>query len=310
VRYRPLATCGTSANEDYELFIYDTDYAIKLASSTLTSTTLCLTTIGTTVKLKTCASPNYTQLWSWHEAGRATWQGQTSAIADSSDCLGSPRTSGTPVDGDLLTMNDTCASNQPYGSFSPDPAVGPGAASVNTRQIVNYLEFGRCFDVTDEDVNKLFMISYPCKQDPPAGAGLKWNHKWFYEEPLVGTVAPKQLIYINSSGGTQYCLKAPSGQSNPGATGVGTGFYPTLTTTCNLASPDQQWTRSTATGDKTTSWTIRDSSGRCVSAAGGEYGGNWTSLIVAACDGSTAQKWNAPAENVEAEVGNYLEETS
>ena len=32
-------------------------------------------------------------------------------------------------------------------------------------------------------------------------------------------------------------------------------------------------------------------------------------LIVSACDGTTAQKWNAPAENVEAKVGNYLEET-
>ena len=25
------------------------------------------------------------------------------------------------------------------------------------------------------------MISYPCKQDPPSGALLAWNHKWFYD---------------------------------------------------------------------------------------------------------------------------------
>ncbi|WP_456845837.1 hypothetical protein [Cellulomonas sp. P5_C6] len=311
VAYKTGSTCGTAANTDYELWIYDTDYTIKLASSTLTTTPLCLTTVGTSVKLKACTSPTYQQLWSWDESGKATWQGQTSGIADSSDCLGSIRTSGTPQDGDLLVMNDTCVANQPWGSFSPDPAVGPGAASVNTHQIVNYLEFGRCFDVTDENTGRPFMISYPCKQDPPAGAGLKWNHKWFYNEPLVGAVAPKQLIYIKDSGGTQYCLQTPTAQSTPsGYTGVGVGYYPTLTSSCNLSTVEQQWTRSMATGDKTTSWTIRDNSGRCVSAAGGKYNGNWTSLVMAACDGSTAQKWNAPAENVDAEVGNYLEETS
>ena len=310
VKYRPAGTCGTNAKEDYELWIYDTDYTIKLASSTLTATTLCLTTIGTDVKLKTCTSPTYEQLWSWHKDGRASWQGQTSAKNDSGSCLSSPRTSGTPQDGDLLTMNNTCTSNQPYSSFAPDPAVGPGAASVNTHQIVNYLEFGRCFDVTDENTGRPFMISYPCKQDPPAGADLKWNHKWFYNEPLVGTTAPKQLIYVYDSAGTQYCLQSPSAQTTPsGYTGIGVGFYPVLSTSCNLATPASQWIRNTATGNKTTSWTIQDSTGRCVAASGGRYNGNWTSLVMAVCDGSTAQKWNAPAENVEAEVGNYLEET-
>ncbi|MBO3102655.1 RICIN domain-containing protein [Cellulomonas fengjieae] len=311
IKYRPVGTCGTNALEDYELWIYDTDYTIKLASSTLTANTLCLTTIGSDIKLKSCASPTYEQLWSWHEAGKATWQGQDSGKADSGRCLGSPKTSGTPGDGDLLKLTSGCADNQPYGSFSPDPAVGPGAASVNTHQIVNYLEFGRCFDVTDETTSRPFLISYPCKQDPPAGAALKWNHKWFYNEPLVGTTAPKQLIYIYNAAGTQYCLQSPAAQSTPsGYAGIGVGFYPVITTSCNLATPASQWIRHTATGNKTTSWTIQDSTGRCVAASGGRYNGNWTSLVMATCDGSTAQKWNAPAENVEAEVGNYLEETS
>ena len=308
VSYRPQATCGTSALEDLELWVYDTDYSIKLASSTLTATTLCLTTEGTAIKLRSCATPNYTQQWSWHQSGNATWVGQTAAIADSGQCLGSGRTTGTPLDGDKLQIG-TCANQAAWGSFSPDPAVGPGAASANTHQIVNYLEFGRCFDVTDTDVNKAFMISYPCKQDPPAAAQLYWNHKWFYNEPLVGTVAAPQLIYVYNASGVQYCLKTPTTQTNPNLLGVGIGWYPTLTSSCNISDTSQQWTRSMATGSKTTSWTFRDSSGRCIGAAGDKYKSNWTALVVSACDGSTAQKWNAPADNVEAEVGNYLEET-
>ena len=308
VSYRTGTTCGTSALEESELWVYDTDYTIKLASSTLTSTPLCLTTeAGGAIRLRACTTAVYTQQWSWHQNGNATWQGQTAAVADSGACLSSGRTSGNPQNGDTLVVANPCANQAAWGSFSPDPAVGPGAASVNTHQIVNYLEFGRCFDVTDTDVNKGFMISYPCKQDPPASANLYWNHKWFYQEPLVGTVAPPQLIYVYNAGGTQYCLAAPSAQTSPA--GVGTGYYPTLTSTCNAGSPAQLWTRSTATGSKTTSYTIRDSSGRCVGVGGQKYLSNWSALVVAACDGSTAQKWNAPADNVEAEVGNYLEET-
>ena len=307
IKYRPLATCGTTTNEDLELWIYDTDYTIKLASSTLTTTPLCLTAESGNIRLRNCTTPVYNQLWAWHPNGNATWVGQTSAISDSGQCLNSGKTSGTPGNGDTLQVSG-CANQAAWGSFSPDPAVGPGAASVNTHQIVNYLEFGRCMDVTDATPSRPFMISYPCKQDPPAGASLYWNHRWYYAEPLVGTVAAPQQIYVETDGGTKYCLKTPSGQTNPGMEGVGLGWYPTMTSSCNTADAAQMWVRSTATGNKTTSYTIRDNSGRCIGTGGDKYKSNWSALVVSACDGSTAQKWNAPADNVEAEVGNYLEE--
>lgn len=311
VQYRPAASCGTTANESTELWIYDNDYTLKLASSTLTSTPLCMTTeSGGAIRLRSCTTATYQQQWSWHSSGNATWVGQNSAIQDSGQCLNSGRTSGVPSDGDTLRVG-SCANQSAWGSFAPDPAVGPGAASISTRQIVNYLEFGRCFDVTDTDVNKAFMISYPCKQDPPSGAELYWNHKWYYEEPLVGTTADPQLIYVylNNDLSRQYCLRSPSGPTSPNATGIGTGYYPTLTSSCSLSDPAQRWVRSMGTGVKATSWTIRDSSGRCVGIGGSKYNSKWSALVVSACDGSTAQKWNAPADSVEAEIGGYLEET-
>jgi hypothetical protein len=310
VSYRAVATCGTTANEALELWEYDTQYTIKLASSTLTTTPLCMSNDAGTIKLLACDPPAFTQMWSWDKNGRATWVAQDSSINDTSSCLYSGRTSGSPLAGDKLKVG-SCASQSAWGSFSPDPAVGPGAASANTRQIVNYLEFGRCFDVTDTAVDRPFMISYPCKQDPPAAASLFWNHKWFYEEPLVGTTRAPQLIFVYKNNVTtdKYCLKTPSAQTDPAYSGVDMGFYVTLTSECNSASANQQWTRSTATGNKTTSWTIRDSSGRCVGVGGSKYNGNWSTLVVSTCDGSTAQKWNAPSDSVEAEIGNYLEET-
>ncbi|WP_407343032.1 hypothetical protein [Pengzhenrongella phosphoraccumulans] len=311
VFYRAAAGCGLSANDDTELFVYDTDYTIKLASSTLTATPLCLTDVSGAIKLSACNPPTFSQLWSWDQGGRATWVGQNSSIQDSGFCLFSGRTSGNPVAGDKLQVGN-CANQSAWGSFSPDPAVGPGAASVNTHQIVNYLEFGRCFDVTDTDVGKDFMISYPCKQDPPAAASLFWNHKWFYTEPLVGTTAPPQLIYVYKDNSTsqKYCLKTAAGQTDPASAGVDAGYFVTLTSACNASSPGQLWTRSTDTGNKVTSYTIRDSSSpsRCVGVGGGRYNGNWSALVVSTCDGGTAQKWNAPADSVNADTGNYLEE--
>lgn len=311
VKYQSAVNCGFSANEDRELWIYDTDYTIKLASSTLTATPLCLTTeSGGAIRLRSCATPTYTQLWSWHSGGNATWQGQDSGIRDNKTCLGdATRTTGTPSAGDLLGVG-ACQDKLPTGSFAPDPAVGPGAASVNTHQIVNYLEFGRCMDVTDTHTWAPFMISYPCKQDPPAAAELYWNHRWYYEEPLFGAQSPVQLIYVYNEGGVQYCLQRPTSMTNPGASGVDkAAYYPTLTSTCNINDVSQQWVRNKDTKKKATSYTFTDPSlTQCIGVSGMRYYGKWSALVMSACDGSTAQKWNAPGDDVNAKVGNYLEE--
>lgn len=309
VTYRTAASCGGAGSENTELWVYDRDYTIALASS-VDATRLCLTQTGSgnDVKLETCTGDS-TQQWAWHPDGNASWVAQDPGSVDTNPklCLGTNLGSGaSPSDGGRLKLM-TCANQEPRGSFNPDAAVGPGAASVYTHQIVNYLEFGRCFDVTDTQVTSTFMISYPCKQDPPAGAALAWNHKWFYDEPEAGVVGAPQLIYVLQNNSTKYCLKTPAAETNPNLQGVHAGWYPILTSSCNLADQTQQWIRSKATGDKTTSWTFRDYTGRCISASGEKYKAKWTSLVVAACDGSTAQKWNAPAIQVEAEVGDYTE---
>ena len=145
-----------------------------------------------------------------------------------------PAPAATRQRADKLQVVNPCANSQNWGSYAPDPAVGPGAASVATHQIVNFLEFGRCMDVTDGDTSKQYMISYPCKQDPPSGANLYWNHRWFYVEPLTGAVGAPQQISVKKDDGSQYCLKAPTGSTNPHDTYLNAGlsaarYYPTFT---------------------------------------------------------------------------------
>ncbi len=306
ITYVAAALCGT--NDVTQLWVYDTDYEIKLASSTLGGTALCITgppdtsTASVSAKLQACASSTsasrWNQLWSWQ--GGAVWEGESTAINGYSGyCLYSGVTSGDPL-GRTLSAAKQCASNQPWGSFNPDPRVGAGAASYSSKQIVNYLEFGRCFDVTDTDVNKAFMIVYPCKQDPSGGSQLPWNHKWYYAEPATGVAsAGPQQIYVlqNNSTSAKYCLQSPASGVSPA--------YPTLVT-CNSTAANQKWTRYNDTGSYASSYTFVDYLGRCV-ALGDKYSSSWSKLIVATCTGGPEQKWNAPANSANAAVDNVRE---
>lgn len=303
ITYKPKADCGT--DDDKELWLYDVDYKLKLAVTTIPgSTQLCITGPGSSgvssekATLQPCRSDSgrWNQLWSWAEG--AHWVGQLPDFsAYSGYCLFAGVTDDSAVSGKKLYAGKSCASDKAWGSFDPDPAVGAGAASVDTRQIVNYLEFGRCFDVTDKNVGSGFMIVYPCKQDPSGGSHLDWNHKWYYDEPVTGSsVRENGSIYVKLDSGAKYCLQAP------GATGT----FPTLTSSCSLSAPNQQWDRYKDTGNAATSYTFVDYLGRCVGLSEEEYKG-WTKIVVTSCSGESDQKWNAPPQTSDATIGDYVE---
>ena len=301
ISYIARADCGT--DDETQLWVYDDDYMIKLAFSLLPGQTpLCITgpngSAPQQARLQPCLArtdpARWNQLWSWE--GGARWRGENSAINNySSITLNSGATSGNPV-GRKLHVTANAASDQAWGSFNPDPRVGAGAAGISTRQVVNYLEFGRCFDVTNENTSSSFMIVYPCKQDPsPTGSKLLWNHKWYYSEPDPGqTSKGPQEIYVFNNSGTKFCLESPT-----------SGSYPTLKA-CNSSNVRQTWTRYQDTGVYTTSYTITDYAGRCVSI-GDKYNGSWSKIVVTSCNGEAEQKWNAPPENVSAQLDDYRE---
>ena len=134
--YRTAASCGGAGSEITELWMYDHDYTIVLASSVDTSR-LCLTQTGSgnDVKLETCTGGS-TQQWAWHPDGNASWVAQDPGSVDTNPKLCTrhqPRPAATTrADGGRLKLM-TCANQEPRGSFNPDARCRARAPRASTR---------------------------------------------------------------------------------------------------------------------------------------------------------------------------------
>lgn len=306
IKMVPAADCDDNARD---MWIYDTDYRLKLAGTVGSDAELCITGQGwvasptgtdtstANATMQVCAASNDTapgnQLWSWEPPG--SWVGQTKA-----NTTRSPRWLG-------LSGTTLVEKTAKTGVFDPNPSVGAGAASVDTHQIVNFSEFGRCMDVTEEVITKGYMILYPCKQDPTGtGNELKWNHKWYYADPVAPalTTGP-QSINVRAANGKPYCLT-----TRP----VGSGNTDVQFTACNQPdnvsslTANQKFIRSKDTGDVLTSYTFQLASdpSQCLTAVP-EAGQTWSHIRLMVCNGSATQKWNAPAITSGATFGGYKE---
>lgn len=307
IQYVPKAQClGTNL----QLWAYSTNYQLVLASTTVVGVTpLCITgpkkagdNNQQQATLDDCFAPTdpkrWSQLWNW--TGDYSWRGQNPDITSgpSNYCL-SPDTG----DGSAATeYKELYVRPGCNGTFAPSSLVGAGAAGYTTHQLVNYAEFGRCADVTNEVITSSFMISYPCKQDPSGsttGAYLKWNHKWFYTEPTAlgqNSLGPQE-IYVNAPVGKR-CLTVPD---------VGAGNGDLVFLVCN-SSDKQKWTRVKNTGDYASSYLMIDTFGRCMFAdPSSPFKTYYSKIRVTACDGSLRQKWNAPAVYEDSTFGGYRE---
>lgn len=310
VLYVDAAQCGS--DDPRQLWSYAKDYTIHLSVTDLggAGSALCMTGNASTggnidVTLTPCSASNTAQKFSWE--GGARWRGQqTSNAGYSGSCLGATAVyTDAALIGKPLKYGTCGGDNSTSGSFDPDPRVGAGAAGKSTLQVVNFLEFGRCLDVTDEDVTKSFMISYPCKQDPSGGSQLKWNHKWNYSEPmsLKGSLGGQQVVVKNGSttrgvNGANYCMTTAGATASPG--------YITMTQ-CTAGNLDQSWTRHAERATYAESWTFTDRYGRCLSLGEKMPATTWSKITVAPCSGGTEQKWNAPPVSQEARLDDYKE---
>ncbi|MEP6481574.1 MAG: hypothetical protein ABJA94_06150 [Rhodoglobus sp.] len=311
VKFLATAQCTT---DGAELWIYDTDYEIKLASSLIGGGSgLCITgpvTSGGATQqalLQTCKAKTdagrWNQLWSWAPTGTDNWQGQNQNISAgaSGNCLATGYGVGTALTGKFLQVAlGGTACNGSSGTFAPSTQVGAGAASYGTHQIVNYLEFGRCADVTLANINYGYMISYPCKQDPTGtGNNLQWNHKWYYVEPaLPATSVAGQQISVFDNSNTKYCLTTPTA-----------GSYPVFKTcSSNNSNVLQQWTRYGKNTTNAASYLLVDTNGRCLAVNQADlYSGLYSKLVVTNCDGTDGQKWNAPSTSTESTLEGFKE---
>lgn len=322
------AQCEDQANAALVNWVYDRKWHLALASTVevVGVTQLCITNPDTTAssqqaRLSACGAGGSSrtdagQRWSWNASW--TWNGM--------HCSRSSNTTPvSPTSSNCQTLRNNTAL-KPYNNggtlwigntttqFDPTPAVGAGAASKATDQLVNYKEFGRCADVTHTDINKTFMIVYPCKQDATGNNAFDWNHKWKYTEPsrnyttgvlptmcanTEDAACKKDNQQIRVTPSSDYCLTVAST----------TGISELVFKACNSGDAKQRFTRYTHVPDQAKSWTFIDSYGRCLTADDDEkFEGNWSYLRMKPCgSGALEQKWNAPPQSSTSSFGSFRE---
>jgi hypothetical protein len=283
-----LQPCA-SPPKDQQVFAYRSDLTIQLLSSISGTNVdgLCLDTQdaptnGRTIYLAKCqplgSISTYTQQWSFNDNGGYTAALPTSAAtgALSSQCINASSQSA----GTQLTLANCSAGNtsSPTQAWIPAPAVGAGAAEAP--QLVNYYEFGRCLDVTNQNVNSDHLIDYPCKQNPYPNA-VAWNQK--FTLPVVTGTNKTGTIYT-TTGGTNYCLTSP-----------GTEEGLVVVIPCTAGNARQQWTvyNGNAALPYSAKYQIVDSAGRCLGLRAPVGSEVWSSIDTETCTGATEQKWNA-----------------
>lgn len=284
-----LQACSTTTPPSaQQVFVYRSDLTLQLLSS-VTSTYLnglCLSvpsaTAGVAVTFAACqplGSPPYTQQWSFDDWGAFRASLSTSKTNGTLSTLCMNAAAQTVSTGVTLA---TCAQNTSSSTqaWIPAPSVGAGAAAAP--QWINYYEFGRCIDVTGQDVNTTHLIDYPCKQNPWPSA-VTWNQKFTTPTIAAGATHVTGQIYT-TSGSTRYCLTSPGTN----------GGYVTVKV-CGTTGALQSWTlyNNDNSLPYSTKFTIVDSTGRCLSLGAPVSGEQWSAIDVEKCVGSAQQKWNA-----------------
>jgi Ricin-type beta-trefoil lectin domain len=286
-----------TANAIDQQFAYDANLNLYLVSTrTGGSLGMCLDAgtphaSGKVVKFQPCAATTSPQQqWSINDS--ANFEGTANGSTLDGYCFNvqSPNTAGSLV----ILSNVNC--HQAYDNietFSPEAAVGAGAAGADSGQLVNFSEFGRCLDVTEQNVAYPYLIAWPCKQSPDP-AYLTWNQVWNTPHVPSGASSAGGPIYTTKAGVT-YCLRSPGG--------TGPGLYVTVIPCVLGALPlNTTWTVYTDTGAYATSYVIKDGGNLCLQATDPTAtppdlypkGKLISKIIVATCTGSTLQKWNAP----------------
>lgn len=279
-----------SPDSPQQQFAYDKNLNVYLTSTRVPgSLGLCLDAgtpphANSPVLLQPCATTTQPQQqWLFNDS--ANFQGTKDGSKPDNFCFTVRGTDpGSPVE--LWPCNQGSA-------LSPEPFVGAGAAGASSQQVVNLSQFGRCMDVTDFDVDKGFLIVWPCKQAPdPADIG--WNQKWSLPTIAAGAKRATGPITTTDDRGRRYCLHSPAT----------TTAYVTVTLCPSNLALAQAWTVYGDTGDDLTSYHIQDSYGYCLSptdpnATPPDFytdtnGYQISKLVVADCNRSTLQMWNAP----------------
>lgn len=252
-------------------------------------------TAGTMLRLQACGTATNLTQQRWSMNDNAGMQGTDTGTDLNGLCWGvvTPDLAGSNV-----ALGTQCVGTNGYDnkvSWQPEAAVGAGASGAAYSELVNYAQFGRCLDVTDQNVGASFLIAWPCKQNPDP-TKVAWNQRWTLPTIVDGVGVGR---ITTTTGGTTYCLTSPlSAAANKYVT---VAACPASTTTAT------QWTVRTKVSSYAASYQIEDTSagaaaGLCmqptdpkaVPADLFDKGTGISKIVVQPCTASTLQKWNAP----------------
>ena len=314
----PLTLQVCDGTDDKQKFAYVSNLNLVLVASRADgSRGMCLDAApvhGEQVVFRACADPTVErQQWSLND--RANFEGTTSA-ARNQQCFHvvSPGTAGSRI---VLyaTANDPAGVSEHdraclrdytiTRSFQPEAAVGTGGAGATSNQLVNFEQFGRCFDVSGDNVHAAYMVIWPCKQSP--NGVVQWNQVWHLPAIPEGESSATGIIWLHSDRDNKnYCLTSP-GRVNPPNYSLSAASYPKLEI-CDPSAPASgatKWTRRAATGVFASAYRIETTYGAptgttwCLAPTDTAHdawdtGNNDVSKgTLAVCDGSRGQKWNA-----------------
>ncbi len=304
---------------DTQKWSYTTDLLLQMQDST--GSTYCLSAnhaAGSAAVLAACDPLDTKQIWGYD--GNKEFEG---AAAVNGGLTGSCFYASSLTNGAAVKYGN-CQTQ-----IIPDSTVGPGRAGSDmsradgtcrdaggnlvtncTFQIVNYKYFGRCIDMTHQSVTSTWMIGYVCKETPGTSF-IAWNQKFFWDPAHAMFCTDNSGATVTGCGtpsGSLYCLYDGTTMANslPGTR--------VLLKLCNTADPSQRWGRRFGTGSYSDSWniyTLRE--GLCLELSANyppeasAIDQPWGMIIVNTCDGSTAQKWNAPANLSAASLQNTFE---
>jgi hypothetical protein len=297
-----------SEGGDQQKFAYNTNLTLTLVASKTAALPLgmCLDAgtphaVDAVVRFQQCALTTVPrQQWSINDS--SNFEGTTDGVTLDGYCF---NVQNPDVVGSFVILGTTSANRCHRGydnieTFQAEATVGAGAAGGPVGQLVSFAQFGRCLDVTEQNVNKPFIIIWPCKQAPNS-ALVAWNQKWQLPVVPVGLTMGTGKIITNPKAGP-YCLVSPlstaPGQYVDVQPCPADGSIPLAMT----------WTVYQDTGVYADSYVIEDAAGYCLGPTNPAdkspdfypKGQKISKAVVNDCDGSTLQKWNAPPNILDA----------
>ncbi|HWS35214.1 MAG TPA: RICIN domain-containing protein [Actinoplanes sp.] len=289
-------SCSGASNQQ---FGYTVDLYLKLVNSESTSAPdgLCLHSgathaSGNPITLQKCPTDTRNNLYQWSLDGSSMFHSVSTKSVAENLCINmkSANTNGSAV------VMGSCSVSNTLTVWRSSAGVGAGMAGESTSQLVNFAQFSRCLDVTNQNAGYSYMIAWFCKQDPQGK--VDWNQIWVHPVPVAPAVKATGPITVTSSDGkNKYCLVTPNSVASNAY--VKTTACPANPTPAN--SPDLMWTVVHNTGVYATSYRIEDKYGNCLqptdlNASPKDTHSDGTSKVkVEPCSSAELQKWNAPA---------------